>query len=128
MRRQLLIGATAFLLLACKGEKKSSLTAELDPNHTQNNAEIDSFKNEVINITTGWFHIVNRVIDSYWLAYDALQYLTDSFQCTQKSNSTMEENQELDRQKIEASINDYVTHWNNNDMDSWGTLFTNDAD
>jgi len=114
--------------LPVKEKKKSSLTAELDPNHTQNNAEIDSFKNEVINITTGWFHIVNRVIDSYWLAYDALQYLTDSFQCTQKSNSTMEENQELDRQKIEASINDYVTHWNNNDMDSWGTLFTNDAD
>ena len=40
----------------------------------------------------------------------------------------MEENQQLDRQKIEASINDYVSYWNNNDMDSWGTLFTDDVD
>lgn len=40
----------------------------------------------------------------------------------------MEENQQLDRQKIEAAINDYVTYWNNNDMDSWGRLFTDDVD
>jgi uncharacterized protein (TIGR02246 family) len=48
--------------------------------------------------------------------------------CNQNSIKTMEENQQLDRQKIEASINDYVTYWNNNDMDSWGTLFTDDVD
>ncbi|MGS2764430.1 SgcJ/EcaC family oxidoreductase [Sinomicrobium sp. M5D2P9] len=40
----------------------------------------------------------------------------------------MEAGQKSDRQIIEAALDDYVTHWNNNDMDSWGNLFTDDVD
>jgi uncharacterized protein (TIGR02246 family) len=36
--------------------------------------------------------------------------------------------QKTDTQKIEAVLKDYVIHWNNSDMDSWGTLFANDVD
>ncbi len=40
----------------------------------------------------------------------------------------MKAEQKSDTQKIEAILDDYVIYWNSNEMDSWGTLFTDDAD
>ena len=50
------------------------------------------------------------------------------FGCNQNSKISMKTEQKSDIKRIEAVLNDYVTHWNNNDMDSWGTLFTDDVD
>jgi uncharacterized protein (TIGR02246 family) len=33
-----------------------------------------------------------------------------------------------DRKQIETALDKYVEFWNNNDMDSWGTLFAEDVD
>ena len=50
------------------------------------------------------------------------------FGCNQNTRTSMEAEQKSDTQKIEAALDDYVTYWNNNDMDSWGILFTDDVD
>ena len=50
------------------------------------------------------------------------------FGCNQISITTMKSEQKLDRQKIEAVLDNYTIYWNDNDMDSWGTLFTDDVD
>lgn len=36
--------------------------------------------------------------------------------------------QKTDIQKIKAALDDYVSYWNSNDMDAWGSLFTDDVD
>jgi uncharacterized protein (TIGR02246 family) len=33
-----------------------------------------------------------------------------------------------DTKKMETVLQDYATYWNNNDMDAWGKLFTDDVD
>jgi len=40
----------------------------------------------------------------------------------------METRQKSEIQEIETALENYVLYWNNNDMDSWGTLFTDDVD
>lgn len=48
--------------------------------------------------------------------------------CEQNQTKTMEEDLRPNIEKIEAVMKNYVSYWNDNDMDSWGTLFTDDVD
>jgi uncharacterized protein (TIGR02246 family) len=48
--------------------------------------------------------------------------------CSENSKRAMKEEQKSDIKKIETALDDYVSYWNNNDMHSWGTLFTDDVD
>jgi uncharacterized protein (TIGR02246 family) len=50
------------------------------------------------------------------------------FGCNQNDKHMIESDKALEIEKIVQVMDAYVVHWNNNDMDSWGNLFTDDVD